>query len=97
MPKEMFAIIPIIIIIKCGVSKCNYNENVFIASIHNTHNIRKINIVSEIRCYVIRKCRFCRSRLCDFSRANDHWEGRHPGLKICSSLQVYLEVEPSDS
>ena len=46
---------------------------------------------------IIRKCHFYRSLFCDFSRADNHWEGIYPGLEICCSLQVYLEVAPSDS
>ena len=46
---------------------------------------------------VIRKCCFYRSLFCNFSRADDHWEGILALKCAAPCLQVYLEVEPSDS
>ena len=61
------------------------------------------NIIIIIMMSVIRKCRFYRSLFCNFSCADGHWEvilalkSAAPCLEIRCSLQVYVEVEPSDS
>ena len=45
---------------------------------------------------IIRKCRFYYCLFGNFSHASDPL-GSYPGLEICCSLQVYVEVDPSDS